>query len=168
MAFPRLSLPAVLRPHGPEEPPAAPLIDGTEPLPGSPEALQLLCELGISSDDPRLEPGAINHSLQRWLRVRQWLEQLTEEQKAIQEQLRLAHLRGDLQRLLPTTSDGKGYVVAPQTALIRRKGRKQWHYTPACQELDCQLKARQDHEQRSGSATYRLGAGFWELRNLRD
>ena len=168
MAFPRLSLPAVLRPHGPEEPPAAPLIDGTEPLPGSPEALQLLCELGISSDDPRLEPDAISHSLQRWLRVRQWLEQLTEEQKAIQEQLRLAHLRGDLQRLLPTTSDGKGYVVAPQTALIRRKGRKQWHYTPACQELDCQLKARQDHEQRSGSATYRLGAGFWELRNLRD
>lgn len=168
MAFPRLSLPAVLRPHGPEEPPAAPLIDGTEPLPGSPEALQLLCELGISSDDPRLEPDAISHSLQRWLRVRQWLEQLTEEQKAIQEQLRLAHLRGDLQRLLPTTTDGKGYVVAPQTALIRRKGRKQWHYTPACQELDCQLKARQDHEQRSGSATYRLGAGFWELRNLRD
>ena len=168
MAFPRLSLPAVLRPHGPEEPPAAPLIDGTEPLPGSPEALQLLCELGISSDDPRLEPDAISHSLQRWLRVRQWLEQLTEEQKAIQEQLRLAHLRGDLQRLLPTTSDGKGYVVAPQTALIRRKGHKQWHYTPACQELDCQLKARQDHEQRSGSATYRLGAGFWELRAVRD
>jgi hypothetical protein len=49
-------------------------------------------------------------------------------------------------------------VVAPQQALIRRKGRKQWHYSPACQ----------DHEQRTGSASYRLGAGFWELRAIRD
>ena len=172
MAFPRLPIPAVLRPHCPEPPAAtpaaAPAIEGTEPAPGSPEALQLLAELGVSADDPRLEPAAISHSLQRWLRVRIWLEQLTEEQKAIQEQLRLAHLRGDLRRLLPPTADGNGYVVAPQQALIRRKGRKQWHYSPACQELDCQLKARQDHEQRSGSASYRLGAGFWELRAIRD
>jgi hypothetical protein len=130
--------------------------------------LQLLATLGVSADDPRLDADAITRSLQLWLRLRIWLEQLTEEQKAIQEQLRLAHLRGDLRRLLPTTPDGNGYVVAPQQALIRRKGRRQWHYSPACQELDCQLKARQDHEQRTGSASYRLGAGFWELRAIRD
>jgi hypothetical protein len=120
--------------------------------------LQLLATLGVSADDPRLDPDAITRSLQRWLRLRIWLEQLSEEQKAIQEQLRLAHLRGALRRLLPTTADGNGYVVAPQQALIRRKGRKQWHYSPACQ----------DHEQRTGSASYRLGAGFWELRAIRD
>ena len=167
MAFPCLPIPAALRPHRPV-PPAPPVIEGTEPDPGSPEALQLLATLGVSADDPRLDADAITRSLQRWLRVRSWLEQLTEEQKQIQEQLRLAHLRGDLRRLLPTTADGNGYVVAPQQALIRRKGRKQWHYSPACQELDCQLKARQDHEQRTGSASYRLGAGFWELRAIRD
>jgi hypothetical protein len=167
MAFPSLPIPAALRPHRPV-PPAPPVIEGTEPDPGSPEALQLLAALGVSADDPRLDADAITRSLQLWLRLRIWLEQLTEEQKAIQEQLRLAHLRGDLRRLLPTTPDGNGYVVAPQQALIRRKGRRQWHYSPACQELDCQLKARQDHEQRTGSASYRLGAGFWELRAIRD
>jgi hypothetical protein len=64
--------------------------------------LQLLATLGVSADDPRLDPDAITRSLQRWLRLRIWLEQLSEEQKAIQEQLRLAHLRGALRRLLPT------------------------------------------------------------------
>ena len=171
MAFPRLPGCPSLLPHRPKPAPAAvpaaPVIDGTEPAPGSPEALQLLAGLDLAADDPRFQPENLTKVLQRWLRLRVWLEQLTEEQKQIQEQLRLAHLRGDLQQLLPQTPDGNGYVIAPTTALIRRKGRRQWRYSPTVQELDCQLRARQDYEQRSGEATYSLGAGFWELRAIK-
>jgi hypothetical protein len=40
-------------------------------------------------------------------------------------------LRGDLLRLLQPTLDGKGYVIAPTTALVRRTGRKEWRYSTA-------------------------------------
>jgi hypothetical protein len=180
MAFPRLPGCPSLLPHRPKTPapvpapvpvsapvPALPVIEGTEPAPGSPEALQLLAGLALDADDPRFEPEALTKALQRWLRIKVWLEQLSDEQKQIQEQLRLAHFRGDLQQLLPQTPDGSGYVIAPTTALIRRKGRRQWRYSPTVQELDCQLRARQDYEQRSGDANYSLGAGYWELRTIK-
>lgn len=59
-------------------------------------------------------------------------------------------------------------MIAPTTALVRRSGRKQWRYSSTVQELDCQLRARQDYEQRSGTATCALGSGFWELKAIKE
>jgi len=89
---------------------------------------------------------------------------LNQEQKELNEQLRLAHLRGDLLSLLPAGKDGNGYQITPDLVLNRRGGRKQWSYSLDCKQIECQLKARQSYEQQSGLATYALGSAFWEVR----
>jgi len=96
--------------------------------------------------------------------VKQQQELLTNEQKELNEQLRLAHLRGDLLTLLPAGKDGNGYQITPDLVLNRRPGRKQWTYSIDCKEIECQLKARQSYEQQSGVASYSVGAAFWEVR----
>lgn len=164
-----------LPPAAPTTAAAAPALEGAEPLPGSPEALLLLAGLGVApavaggqaAADPRFAPEAIRTAIERWIALRQRLEQLGQEQKQIQELLRLAHLRGDLLQQLPAGPDGNGYLVGTGLALIRRSGRRQWRYSTACQELDCQLKARQGYEQSSGEARCSLGPAFWELRSLK-
>ena len=91
-------------------------------------------------------------------------ELLAAEQKELCEQLRLAHLRGDLLTLLPASKDGNGYQITPELVLNRRPGRKPWSHSIDCKEIKCQLKARQCYEQQSGLASYSLGAAFWEVR----
>ncbi|MFM2172735.1 MAG: hypothetical protein RLZZ54_662 [Cyanobacteriota bacterium] len=96
--------------------------------------------------------------------MKQQQELLANEQKELNEQLRLAHLRGDLLTLLPTGKDGTGYQITPDLGLNPRPGRKQWSYSIECKEIECQLKARQSYEQQSGAASYSVGAAFWEVR----
>jgi hypothetical protein len=117
-------------------------------------------------DDPRFSGDAIKASLSRLLEVKQQQELLNQEQKELSEQLRLAHLRGDLLNLLPAGKDGNGYQITPELVLNRRAGRKQWSYSLDCKQIECQLKARQSYEQQSGLATYALGA-FWEARPIK-
>ena len=153
--------------------PATAAATGLEPTPGSPEALLLLAGLGVlpanaGNPDPRFSPEAISACIHRLLEVKQQQELLGAEQKEISEQLRLAHLRGDLAAQLPAAGkDGTGYQVGPELVLNRRPGRRQWSYSLACAELDCQLKARQAYEQQSGDATCSYGAAFWELRSVK-
>ena len=140
-----------------------------EPAPGTPEALVLLANAGVlpassGADDPRFSADAITTCVNRLLEVKQQQELLTAEQKELNEQLRLAHLRGDLLTLLPAGKDGNGYQITPELVLNRRPGRKQWTYSIDCKEIECQLKARQSYEQQSGLASYSLGAAFWEVR----
>ncbi len=140
-----------------------------EPSPGSPQALLLLASAGVlpansGVDDPRFSADAIKASLSRLLEVKQQQELLNQEQKELNEQLRLAHLRGDLLTLLPAGKDGNGYQITPDLVLNRRAGRKQWSYSLDCKQIECQLKARQSYEQQSGLATYALGSAFWEVR----
>jgi hypothetical protein len=139
-----------------------------EPIPGSPEALLLLANAGVlpagASDDPRFSSEAITTCVNRLLEVKQQKELLANEQKELNEQLRLAHLRGDLLTLLPAGKDGNGYQITPDLVLNRRPGRKQWSYSIDCKEIECQLKARQNYEQQSGVASYSVGAAFWEVR----
>lgn len=140
-----------------------------EPAPGSPEALLLLATAGVlpataAADDPRFCPAAINGCITRLLELRSQQALLAIEHKELQEQLRLAHLRGDLQAQLPASRDGNGYQISPDLALLRRPGRKQWSYSLACKEIECQLKARQGYEQQAGVASYSLGESFWEVR----
>jgi hypothetical protein len=140
-----------------------------EPAPGTPEALLLLANAGVlpassGADDPRFSADSITTCVTRLLEVKQQQELLTAEQKELNEQLRLAHLRGDLLTLLPAGKDGNGYQVTPDLVLNRRPGRKQWTYSIDCKEIECQLKARQSYEQQSGLASYSLGAAFWEVR----
>ena len=140
-----------------------------EPSPGSPKALLLLASAGVlpansGVDDPRFSADAIKASLSRLLEVKQQQELLNQEQKELNEQLRLAHLRGDLLNLLPAGKDGNGYQITPDLVLNRRAGRKQWSYSLDCKQIECQLKARQSYEQQSGLANYALGAAFWEVR----
>jgi hypothetical protein len=140
-----------------------------EPIPGSPEALLLLANAGVlpassGTDDPRFSADAITTCVTRLLEVKQQQELLTSEQKELNEQLRLAHLRGDLLSLLPAGKDGNGYQISPDLVLNRRPGRKQWSYSIDCKEIECQLKARQSYEQQSGMASYSVGAAFWEVR----
>jgi hypothetical protein len=140
-----------------------------EPAPGTPEALVLLANAGVlpassGADDPRFSADAITTCVNRLLEVKQQQELLTAEQKELNEQLRLAHLRGDLLTLLPAGKDGNGYQITPDLVLNRRPGRKQWSYSIDCKEIECQLKARQSYEQQSGLASYSLGAAFWEVR----
>jgi hypothetical protein len=140
-----------------------------EPIPGSPEALLLLATAGVlpttaGSDDPHFSTEAITSCVTRLLEVKQQQELLAGEQKELNEQLRLAHLRGDLLTLLPAGKDGNGYQITPDLVLNRRPGRKQWSYSIDCKEIECQLKARQSYEQQSGVASYSLGAAFWEVR----
>jgi hypothetical protein len=140
-----------------------------EPAPGTPEALLLLANAGVlpassGTDDPRFSSDSITSCVTRLLEVKQQQELLTAEQKELSEQLRLAHLRGDLLTLLPAGKDGNGYQITPDLALNRRPGRKQWTYSIDCKEIECQLKARQSYEQQSGLASYSLGAAFWEVR----
>ena len=143
---------------------------GLEPVPGSPEALLLLAGLGVlppsaANVDPRFSSDAISACIERLLEVKQQQELLGAEQKDLHEQLRLAHLRGDLAQLLPVAGkDGNGYQISQAAILFRRPGRKQWSYSLACAELDCQLKARQAYEQQSGDASCSYGASFWEVR----
>ena len=106
----------------------------------------------VAKADRRFSPEAIRRCLNRLLEVRQQQELLSAEQKELHEQLRLAHLRGDLAQQLPAGKDGQGYQIKPDLLLYRRAGRKQWHYSLSCQELECQLKARQAYEQQSGEA----------------
>jgi hypothetical protein len=140
-----------------------------EPAPGTPEALLLLANAGVlpassSADDPRFSADSITACVTRLLEVKQQQELLASEQKELSEQLRLAHLRGDLLTLLPAGKDGNGYQITPDLVLNRRPGRKQWSYSIDCKEIECQLKARQSYEQQSGVASYSLGAAFWEVR----
>ncbi len=140
-----------------------------EPIPGSPEALLLLANAGVlpassGTDDPRFSSDAITSCVTRLLEVKQQQELLACEQKELSEQLRLAHLRGDLLTLLPAGKDGNGYQITPDLVLNRRPGRKQWSYSIDCKEIECQLKARQSYEQQSGVASYSVGAAFWEVR----
>ena len=140
-----------------------------EPTPGSPEALLLLANAGVlpasaGADDQRFSSEAITTCVSRLLEVKQQQELLATEQKELNEQLRLAHLRGDLLTLLPTGKDGNGYQITPDLVLNRRPGRKQWTYSIDCKEIECQLKARQSYEQQSGVASYSVGAAFWEVR----
>jgi hypothetical protein len=140
-----------------------------EPAPGTPEALLLLANAGVlpassGTDDPRFSSDSITSCVTRLLEVKQQQELLTAEQKELSEQLRLAHLRGDLLTLLPAGKDGNGYQITPDLVLNRRPGRKQWTYSIDCKEIECQLKARQSYEQQSGLASYSLGAAFWEVR----
>jgi hypothetical protein len=140
-----------------------------EPAPGTPEALVLLANAGVlpassGAEDPRFSADAITTCVNRLLEVKQQQELLTAEQKELNEQLRLAHLRGDLLTLLPAGKDGNGYQITPDLVLNRRPGRKQWSYSIDCKEIECQLKARQSYEQQSGLASYSLGAAFWEVR----
>ena len=140
-----------------------------EPAPGTPEALLLLANAGVlpassGADDPRFSADSITTCVNRLLEVKQQQELLTAEQKELSEQLRLAHLRGDLLTLLPAGKDGNGYQITPELVLNRRPGRKQWTYSIDCKEIECQLKARQSYEQQSGLASYSLGAAFWEVR----
>ena len=140
-----------------------------EPAPGTPAALLLLANAGVlpassGTEDPRFSAEAITTCVTRLLEVRQQQELLTDEQKELNEQLRLAHLRGDLLTLLPAGKDGNGYQITPDLVLNRRPGRKQWTYSIDCKEIECQLKARQSYEQQSGLASYSLGAAFWEVR----
>ena len=152
--------------------PTAPFISPVstgEPAPGTPEALLLLATAGVlpasaGTDDPRFSADAITTCVTRLLEVKHQQELLADEQKELNEQLRLAHLRGDLLTLLPAGRDGNGYQITPDLVLNRRPGRKQWSYTSSCKEIECQLKARQSYEQQSGLASYRLGAAFWEVR----
>ena len=140
-----------------------------EPAPGTPEALLLLANAGVlpassGTDDPRFSSDSITSCVTRLLEVKQQQELLTAEQKELSEQLRLAHLRGDLLTLLPAGKDGNGYQITPDLVLNRRPGRKQWTYSIDCKEIECQLKARQSYEQQSGLASYSLGSAFWEVR----
>jgi hypothetical protein len=146
---------------------------GSEPNPGSPQALALLSQLGIAPraeagaplgpDDERFSPLSIGHLTHRLVEVKRMLDQLGSEQKELHETLRLAHLRGDLLHLLPPGTSG-GYQLPGGVLLNRRPGRKQWTYSPDVQELEAQLKAQQVYEQANGEATWSLGAAFWELR----
>jgi len=142
---------------------------GGEPAPRTPEALLLLANAGVlpasaGTDDPRFSSEAITICVSRLLEVKQQQELLANEQKELNEQLRLAHLRGDLLALLPAGKDGNGYQITPELVLNRRPGRKQWSYSIDCKEIECQLKARQSYEQQSGVASYSVGAAFWEVR----
>jgi hypothetical protein len=142
---------------------------GGEPAPRTPEALLLLASAGVlpataGAEDPRFSADAITICVTRLLEVKQQQELLTNEQKELNEQLRLAHLRGDLLTLLPAGKDGNGYQITPDLVLNRRPGRKQWSYSIDCKEIECQLKARQSYEQQSGVASYSVGAAFWEVR----
>ncbi len=115
-----------------------------EPTPGSPEALLLLANAGVlpasaGTEDPRFTADAITTCVSRLLEVKQQQELLTNEQKELNEQLRLAHLRGDLLALLPAGKDGNGYQITPDLVLNRRPGRKQWTYSIDCKEIECQL-----------------------------
>ena len=85
--------------------------------------------------------------------MKQQQELLASEQKELNEQLRLAHLRGDLLTLLPDGRDGNGYQITPDLVLNRRPGRKQWIYSIDCKEIECQLKACQSYERQSGVAS---------------
>jgi len=146
---------------------------GSEPAPGSPEALAQLSQLGIAPraeagaplgpDDERFSPLSIGHLTHRLVEVKRMLDQLGSEQKELHETLRLAHLRGDLLHLLPPGTSG-GYQLPGGVLLHRRPGRKQWTYSPDVQELEAQLKAQQVYEQSNGEAIWSLGAAFWELR----
>ena len=145
------------------------LAPGAEPSPGSPEAMVLLASVGAlptanGPDDPRMNAEALKAAVARLLELKAEQERLGSEQKEIHEQLRLAHLRGDLLALLPASKPGTGYQIRPDLVLNRRSGRKQWTYTIDCKEIECQLKARQSYEQQSGLASYSVGPGFWEVR----
>ena len=147
-------------------------IPSGEPSPGSPQALLLLASAGVlpansGVDDPRFSADAINASLSRLLEVKQQQELLNQEQKELNEQLRLTHLRGDLLSLLPAGKDGNGYQITPDLVLNRRAGRKQWSYSLDCKQIECQLKARQSYEQQSGLASNALGSAFWEVRPIK-
>ena len=112
----------------------------------------------------RFSASAVNNCVCRWLEVKKQQELLAFEHKELNEQLRLAHLRGDLLSLLPACKDGNGYQITPDLVLNRRPGRKQWSHSMDCKEIECQLKARQSYEQQSGVASYSVGAAFWEVR----
>jgi len=150
---------------------------GMEPAPGTPEALALLAEAGVDPhpapgeplgpDDQRFSPIAIGHLTHRLVEVKRLLEQLTAEQKALHETLRLAHLRGDLLHLLAPSSEGWCYQIGQGVLLNRRQGNKKWTYSELWAELEAQLKARQTYEQATGDATWKHGAAFWELRGLK-
>ncbi len=113
---------------------------------------------------PQVSADAITTCVSRLLEVKQQKELLANEHKELNEQLRLAHLRGDLLALLPAGKDGNGYQITPDLVLISRPGRKQWNYSIDCKAIECQLKARQSYEQQSGVASYSVGAAFWEVR----
>lgn len=147
--------------------------DGLEPAPGSPEALALLAELGIeprtlpgetlTPSDERFSAAAVEALTSRLVDVKTQLELLAAEQKELNETLRLANLRGDLLHL-QSDGEGSGYRLSNGYLLSRRCGRKQWHYTQACRELEAQLKSQQSYEQATGAASCSYGAGFWDLR----
>ena len=71
----------------------------------------LLANAGVlpasaSTEDPRFTAEAITTCVSRLLEVKQQQELLASEQKELNEQLRLAHLRSDLLTLLPAGKEG--------------------------------------------------------------
>ena len=57
-------------------------------------------------------------------------------------------MEADLQR--------SGYQLPEGPLLHRRPGRRQWHYSHVCSELETQLKAHQTYEQATGEAPLEL------------
>jgi hypothetical protein len=112
--------------------------------------------------EQQFSPIAIGHLTHRLVEVKLLLDQLGTEQKELHDTLRIAHLRGELLHLLPPGGEG-GYQLSGGVVLHRRPGHRQWHYGPAVQELEAQLKAQQVYEQTNGQAAWSLGAAFWEL-----
>jgi hypothetical protein len=98
------------------------------------------------TDHPRFSASPITTCVTRLREGKQQRELLGCEPKELNEQLRLAHLRGDL--------------LTPDLLLNRKPGRMQWSYSIDCKEIQCQFKAGQSCEQQSGVAGYSLGAVF--------
>lgn len=61
--------------------------------------------------------------------MKQQQELLANEQKELNELLRMAHLRGDLHTLLSAGRNGNGIQITPDLVLNRRPSRKQWSYS---------------------------------------
>ena len=97
--------------------PAPPTPEASEPEPGSPAALALLAQLGISPraaagaplapDDEGFSPIAIGHLNHSLVEVKLLLDQLGAVHKELHETLGLAHLRGDPLHLLPPRQRGR-------------------------------------------------------------
>ena len=156
--------------------PAPPTPEASEPEPGSPAALALLAQLGISPraaagaplapDDEGFSPIAIGHLNHSLVEVKLLLDQLGAVHKELHETLGLAHLRGDPLHLLPPPA-ARAATNSPagccSTATPVASNGSTGPHRPA-QELEARIKAQQLYKQLTGNAQSSLGAAFWELR----